>query len=74
MMAVAGYYDGAIVQPLEKINAKPNQRVIITIMDEFVAPDLIERKREALQGFLSLAGNIDIDEQSVKELREGSKI
>ena len=48
MLAVSGYYDGAVIQPLEKFNAKPNQRVIITIMDEFVAPDLIESKREAL--------------------------
>jgi len=74
MLAVSGYYDGAIIQPLEKFNAKPNQRVIITIMDEFVAPDAIERKREALQGFFALAGNIDLDEQSVNELREGSKL
>ncbi len=74
MLAVSGYYDGAIIQPLEKIVAKPNQRVIITIMDEFVSPDVISQKRKALQGFFALAGDIDINEQSVNELREGSKI
>ena len=36
MLAVQGYYDGATIQPLETLVAKPNQRVIITVMDEFV--------------------------------------
>ena len=36
MLAVQGYYDGMAIKPLEKILAKPNQRVIITVMDEFV--------------------------------------
>ena len=36
MLAVQGYYDGITIKPLEKIIAKPNQRVIITVMDEFV--------------------------------------
>ena len=38
MQAVHGYFDGSAVKPLEKLNAKPNQRVIITIMDEFIEP------------------------------------
>lgn len=38
MQAIQGYYDGTAIRPLEKIAAKPNQRVIITIMDEFVEP------------------------------------
>ena len=38
MLAVQGYYDGTAIRPLEKITARPNQRVIITIMDEFVDP------------------------------------
>ena len=38
MLTVNGYYDGATIKPLEKIKAKPNQRVIITIMDEYVEP------------------------------------
>ena len=32
MIAVHGYYDGVSIKPREKIAAKPNQRVIITIM------------------------------------------
>lgn len=38
MQAVQGYYDGTAIKLLEEIEAKPNQRVIITIMDEFVEP------------------------------------
>ena len=38
MQAIQGYYDGAAIRPLEVIEAKPNQRVIITIMDDFVEP------------------------------------
>ena len=38
MLAVHGYYDGTAIKPLEDVIAKPNQRVIITIMDEFVEP------------------------------------
>ena len=39
MVSVNGYFDGNVVEPLEKIDAKPNQRVIITIMDEFFTPE-----------------------------------
>lgn len=39
MFAVNGYYDGKSIKLLEKIKAKPNQRVIITVMDTFVEPN-----------------------------------
>lgn len=38
MLAVAGYYNGTHVELLEKANVKRNQRVIVTIMDEFIKP------------------------------------
>ena len=41
MLEVHGYFDGESFQPLEKISAKPNQRVIITIMDDFINSDEI---------------------------------
>ena len=58
MLAVQGYYDGATIQPMEPLMAKPNQRVIITVMDEFVeAPKLANEERlreiERLCGCLS---------------------
>lgn len=52
MIAVSGYYDGVAIKPLEKINVKQNQRVIITIMDEFVVPPSTEKKR-SIRGILS---------------------
>ena len=52
MLAVQGYYDGTTIKPLEKLNAKPNQRVIITIMDEFIEPEKIVR-RNGLRGALA---------------------
>ena len=36
MLAIEGYYDGEIVRTVEKIQAKKNQKLIITILDEFV--------------------------------------
>ena len=36
MLAVHGYYDGSSFHALEKTPVKTNQRVIITIMDDFV--------------------------------------
>lgn len=45
MLAAQGYFDGVTIKTLEKINAKPNQQVIITIMDEFVEPAKTVRKK-----------------------------
>ena len=38
MLAVEGYYDGTEIRPLEKINVKKNQKVIITITNDFIKP------------------------------------
>ncbi len=47
MLAIHGYYDGLSFQPLEKPRVKPNQRVIITIMDDFVDPPKAPQKERA---------------------------
>ena len=52
MLAVQGYYDGITIRPLEKILAKPNQRVIITVMDEFVESTTTVAKK-GIRGILS---------------------
>ena len=52
MLAVQGYYDGTSIQTLETINAKPNQRVIITIMDEFITPS-VNSPKKSMRGILS---------------------
>lgn len=55
VLAVAGYYDGKNVQLFEKAPIKKNQRLIITVMDDFVADDakessnFSEKKRAAFE-------------------------
>jgi hypothetical protein len=73
MLAVQGYYDGATFQPLEKTKVLPNQKVIITIMDEFVEkPKTAEEDRlklvEELSG--SLAAYAIKDGRSIDEIME----
>ena len=73
MLAVNGYFDGIAIKPLEKIIAKPNQKVIITIIDEFIEQDEIEPQK-GLRGVLSKYANKELAkkektawESSVKE-------
>jgi len=56
MLAIQGYYDGVTIKPLEKLDAKPNPRVIITIMDEFVEPDQGTHKK-SMRGALAQYAN-----------------
>ena len=62
MLAIQGYYDGTTIRTLEKINAKPNQRVIITIMDEFVRPEE-NTLRKSMRGILSEYADPDLAEK-----------
>ena len=52
MLAVQGYFDGEAIRPLEKIVALPNQRVIITVMDEFIEPERVIAKH-GMRGILA---------------------
>ena len=54
MVALQGYYDGNAVQTLEKIQAKKNQKLIITILDEFIeeVPEVeVHSARGSLSGY-----------------------
>lgn len=51
MLALQGYYDGSNIQTLETIHAKKNQKVIITILDEFVEEN--NTKKSSAKGLLS---------------------
>ena len=46
METITGYYDGVSIQPLENINAQPNQKTLIIIMDEFIESE----KRSSVKG------------------------
>ena len=56
MLALQGYYDGQKIQPLETIQAKKNQKVIITILDEFVE-ETPNKKEKSARGLLSEYAN-----------------
>ena len=56
MLTVQGYYDGMTIKPLETITAKPNQKVIITVMDEFVDSSASNTKK-GIRGILSQYAN-----------------
>jgi hypothetical protein len=43
MLAVKGFYDGENFKSLEKVNAKKNQKVIITILDEEIEKNNVNK-------------------------------
>ena len=47
MIAVNGYFDGSVIQTLEKLNARKNQRVIITLLDEEIQTNNSGKKTNA---------------------------
>ena len=58
MVSLSGYYDGNTVQTLEKIQAKKNQKVIITILDEFIEESSSKiRTTESARGSLAKYAN-----------------
>jgi len=58
MVSLNGYYDGNTVQTLEKIQAKKNQKVIITILDEFIEESYPKiRTTESARGSLAKYAN-----------------
>ena len=64
MVAVQGYYDGTAIRSLEKIDAKPNQRVIIAILDEFVEPAEIRKVcKKEMRGILAEYANPTLAER-----------
>ena len=73
MLAVAGYYDGVVVKPLDHLAAQPNQRVMITVLDDFItANEIGSNEKYNRSNFFSLAGQIDVDSDAITVLREGN--
>ena len=58
MLALQGYFDGNEVKTLEQIHAQKNQKLIITILDEFIEESSLENKKEqSARGILSNYAN-----------------
>ena len=78
MIAVNGYFDGNMIQTLEKLNARKNQRVIITLLDEDIQTNHNEKKMKAA-GSLAKYANPNLIpmeegawERAVSDLKENS--
>lgn len=63
MLALQGFYDGKTIQPLEKIHARKNQRLIITVLDEFIQETAGETKQTTARGSLSKYASPDLQQQ-----------
>lgn len=57
MLALQGYYDGKTIQPLEEFPARKNQKLIITVLDEFISEAPVEEKRRTARGSLAKYAN-----------------
>ena len=76
MVSLNGYYDGNTVQTLEKIHAKKNQKVIITILDEFIEESSSKiRTSESARGSLAKYANPSLwrKEETAWEEEAGEK-
>lgn len=66
MFALQGYYDGNAVQTMEKIHAQKNQKLIITILDEFIEEMPVHREKKSARGLLEKYANPALRDQEKK--------
>lgn len=63
MIAVSGYYDGNVIQALEKLQVKKNQKLIITILDEFLEEAPANIERQSARGVLAQYANPELQKE-----------
>lgn len=63
MVAVHGYYDGSAIRIPEEIMIRKNQKLIITVLDEFTEPDGARPAAVSLKGSLGRYANPALWEQ-----------
>ena len=63
MLALEGYYDGENVQTLGKMQAQKNQKLIITILDEFVEELPKKKSAQTARGMLAKYADPKLREQ-----------
>lgn len=63
MLAIEGYYDGENVQTLGKMQAKKNQKLIITILDEFVEELPKKKDIQTVRGMLAKYADPELRKQ-----------
>ncbi|MBQ3921876.1 MAG: hypothetical protein II707_01170 [Spirochaetales bacterium] len=57
MTTVQGYYDGVHYVTLERVNIKPNQKITITVLDDFMPQNDRAERVESLFGSLHRYAN-----------------
>lgn len=57
MLALKGYYDGNSIQTLEKLHAQKNQKLIITVLDEFMESVPAKEEKQSARGALNQYAN-----------------
>lgn len=71
MLAVQGYYDGNYIKPLEKITVNKNQKVIITVLDEYINENSANTKNNDISEILnSFVGIIPDTKKVLNDYRE----
>ncbi len=75
MQAVAGYFDGNTCIPLDSKIFRPNQRVIITALDEYMEPkkkesESVGKVLDELTGILHIEKTLTIDDIRAMRLDE----
>lgn len=75
MIVLDGYFDGTAVRTFEPIVAKKNQKVTLTVLDEFVdektPKSLSEKIINKYFGIWKSHGDAACAEKRIQEMREG---
>lgn len=66
MLALKGYYDGKKFVPLDKVPIKQNQKVIITVLDEFITEE--DSKTKPYKKYVGILSN-----ENFKEIEDALK-
>lgn len=71
MLAVKGYFNGKEFVPIGKVDIKPNQRVIITVLDEYFTAE--EKPEKAYKKYVGKLSSDSFEEVS-EALKETEKV
>jgi hypothetical protein len=71
MLALKGYFNGKEFVPLDKVDIKPNQKVIITVLDEYLNPE-----EECEKSYKKYVGKLSSEsfQEIVEALHETEKV
>lgn len=66
MQVLKGYFDGKVVQTLENLKLKKNQKLIITVLDEFLEEVPKVDVKKSARGILKNYANKDLIKEEKK--------